>query len=288
MSKPSPPSPTTQTQTQTETAEVDYDNLQDVSPYETVPDISVTEAPTDTTSTATTATATASETLDPSEAVASQIDEPVSDVASQEGPVNSEEFDYYGACILPVNQSDVKDKDGNNVEVTFAMLAQDAKSGKLTVLGGRPEACDGNNPLKTAVREAYEETIGTFCESVEKGYQDISPMEKDMVHVEYVKTKKPYHIYVLPSELSNGMMGTFQDRRRALEKGKELEHMKGYDKACYSEKSKLVWVPIGAVKDHPKEVSWFTRQIVQAVFNEVKHIQETKTQQSEASSPSSA
>lgn len=201
--------------------------------------------------------------------VAAHLDEPASDLASQEGPANKEEFDYYGACILPVNQSEVKDKDGNNVEVTFAMLAQDAKSGKLTVLGGRPETGDGNCPLKTAVRESFEETIGTFCESVDRGYKDISAMEDNMIHVEYVKTKKPYHIFVLPSDLSNGMMGTFQDRRRALEKGVDMTHMAAYEKACYSEKCKLVWVPIAAVKEHPKEVSWFTRQIVQAVLTEV-------------------
>lgn len=208
--------------------------------------------------------------VDVTDAIADQFNEPASDIASQQGPLDSGNFDYYGACILPVNQSDVKDKDGNNVEVTFALLAQDAKTGKLTVLGGRPEPSDQNCPLMTAVRESFEETIGTFCETVERGYKDISDREKDMIHVTYVKTAKPYHIYVLPSELSNGMMGTFQDRRRALEKGKEQTHMKGYDKDCYSEKSKLVWVPIGAVKDHPKEVSWFTRQIVQAVFKEVE------------------
>jgi len=207
---------------------------------------------------------------DPAAAVAASFDEPASDLESQTPPNKQCPFSYFGACILPVNQSEVKDKEGNSHDITFVLLGQDEKTGKLTVLGGRPDGADGGDPLKTAIRECYEETIGTFCDNLDRTYRDVTALGENVLHIEYVKTQLPYHIYVLPSELSNAMMGLFQDRRRALEKGHEMPQMAGYAKSCYMEKSKLVWVPMAAVKEHPKEVSWFTRQIVQAVLDECK------------------
>ena len=221
-----------------------------------------------------------SDTGSATDAVAGQLSEPAKDLASQapadvQWPEGTDQ--YYGACILPVNLSEVTDKEGNSAIVPFALLARDAKTQKFTVLGGRPDAQDKWDPLRTAVREAYEESIACFCDTIEKGYTDISALGDNILHVEYRKTKYPYHIYVVPSQLSNAMLGLFQDRATELAKKGTIDAKKIEDaqKAVFQEKDLLVWVPIDAAVEDTKHISWFTRQILTQVKDDAKAINET-------------
>lgn len=203
----------------------------------------------------------------------------------------SEESDYFGACLLPVRLDTVEDDQNEKHLVPFVLLAQDARSKKLTVLGGRPDAADKNEPLVTACREAHEESIGAMFQNASEGVKQLSAMNEHIIHFTYTKLKKPYHAYIVPSVESEVLLALFNDRRKELDKTGTVEYMGDTPVESYSEKIRLVWFPIQAAKTNHKAVCWFTRQIVAdmetAAVTRAKKV-ETQAQDAESSSSSTS
>ena len=200
------------------------------------------------------------------DAAASQIGEPASELAVQE----CDEGEWSGACVVPVNLTEVESTETKEKQmVCMAMLARDKRSGKFTVLGGRMDAKD-KTPLDTACRECWEETCGAVeltYKTFRDAMQDVSDSGDQLV-VTYTATKKPYHCFITPCELSEATLGMFNDRIREYRttgKIKAFAHLSEEELQHYVEKDVLVWAPIGHALKDTKNVSWFTRQILKEI-----------------------
>lgn len=203
---------------------------------------------------------------DVTRAVAAQVGEPASELAVQD----CDDGDWSGACVVPVNLTEVESKDTKEKQmVCMAMLARDKATGKFTVLGGRKDDTD-DTPLETACRECWEETCGSVEVSYDLFRRNMHELYEsgDQLLMTYTATKKPYHCYITPCELSEAVLGMFNDRVREHErtgKIKALGHLSEGELEHYVEKDVLVWAPIAHALKDTKNVSWFTRQILKEI-----------------------
>lgn len=202
------------------------------------------------------------------DAVAGQLDQPKKDIAAQTDRQEANGYAYSGACVLPINLTEIEDKDKEIHQVAMCMMGLDKRTGKLTMLGGRPEKTD-KNPIYTACRELWEETIGAVCpEGHETIYKDVQQLYDDgeIVEIVYSETKLPYYIYLVPCQLSYAMMGEFQDRLHEYEKSGKVKALEKFHEFTVDEKSKIAWVPCGPASQDKKQTSWFARKLLEEIM----------------------
>jgi hypothetical protein len=140
----------------------------------------------------------------------------------------------HSAGILPVSKNDHGD-------VVF-LLGKDARDGVFSDFGGKAEFIDHGDPVNTATREFYEETLGCICNSP----YSIRERVKHMSVMVNGTTKKGnmYRMFMVEVPYSPCLPLRF----------KKVVHFLRYKNigSAYIEKSELAWVTLDDMLKIPK------------------------------------
>jgi len=138
------------------------------------------------------------------------------------------------AGILPISRND-------NGEVVF-LIGKDSRDNVFSDFGGKSEKVDNGDPINTAIREFYEETLGVMCNSP----YDIKFRVKNMsiMLMGETKNKNQYRMFVLEVPFVKNINSQFK---------KVMNFMKYKNIGTnLIEKSELVWVTFNELIKIPK------------------------------------
>ena len=140
----------------------------------------------------------------------------------------------HSAGILPISKND-------HGEVVF-LLGKDARDGVFSDFGGKAELIDHGDPVNTAAREFYEETLGCICNSP----YSIRERVRHMSVMVNGTTKKGnvYRMFMVEVPYSPALPLRFQ----------KVVHFLRYKNigSAYIEKSEIAWVTLDELLKIPK------------------------------------
>ena len=143
------------------------------------------------------------------------------------------------AGILPISRNE-------HGEVVF-LLGKDSRDGVFSDFGGKAEAIDNGDPVNTATREFYEETLGCLCNSP----HSIRERVKKMSVLVNGTTKKGnvYSMFMIEVPYIPDLPLRFKKIVNFL-KYKNIG-------SAYIEKSELLWVSLDEMFKIPKRQVFF-------------------------------
>jgi len=147
------------------------------------------------------------------------------------------------AGILPISRND-------NGEVVF-LIGKDSRDNVFSDFGGKTEKVDNDDPINTATREFYEETLGCMCNNP----YDVRFRVKNMsiMLMGETKNKNQYRMFVLEVPFVKNINSQFK---------KVMNFMKYKNIGTnLIEKSELVWVTFNELVKIPK------RQVFEDTLN---------------------
>jgi hypothetical protein len=138
------------------------------------------------------------------------------------------------AGILPMSRDDRGD-------VVF-LVGKDLRDGVFSDFGGKTEAVDQNDPVNTATREFYEETLGSLCNSPYDIRQRVR--ELSVCLFGFTKNQHVYRMYVMEVPFCAEIPARFKKMMNFL-KYKNIG-------SNYIEKTELVWCTLDELIRIPK------------------------------------